>query len=177
MQNWTELSSTEFNLLFLLPNGNILKNIYNLIPNGNRCSQWWKVRWLSESKQGERGIIGCEPLKVTINWVYHHYLGIGWSHQKQPVWQTNSWCLKKTCDLFIFNMIRKEFFSLAKENFLKSFLFDYNKGFYFEKILKFLTNPQSKSRSDLGFSLKSDFPTTHPHPPPQPPNPTRESIK
>ena len=32
-----------------------------------------------------------------------------------------------------------------------------------------LTNPRSKSRSDLGFSLKSDFPTTHPHP--------RESIK
>ena len=27
-----------------------------------------------------------------------------------------------------------------------------------------LTNPRSKSRSDLGFSLESDFPTTQPHP-------------
>ena len=32
------------------------------------------------------------------------------------------------------------------------------------RVLK-LTNPRYKSRSDLGFSLKSDFPTTHPPPP------------
>ena len=30
-----------------------------------------------------------------------------------------------------------------------------------------LTNPQSKSRTDLGFSLKSDSPTTHAPPPPE----------
>ena len=35
------------------------------------------------------------------------------------------------------------------------------------KILVILTNPRSKSRLDLGISLKSDFPTT-PHPTPTP---------
>ena len=39
-------------------------------------------------------------------------------------------------------------------------------GFFAVPAGLILTNPQSKSRSDLGFSLKSDFPTTHP--PPQP---------